>query len=86
MPIDGWGHGPGHPKSGACQSVGAIRSWVRDPLAETAGSWRGSVKLLVGEAKALGVLGPVLGPWWVQLGPGISGCKALGVLELVLAY
>lgn len=66
--------------------VGVIRSWVRDPLAERAESWRGSIKLLVGDAKALGVLGPLLGHWWVQLGPRISGCRDLGVLELVLAY
>ena len=45
-------------------------------LAATAG-------LLVGGP---GILGQVSVPWWVELGPRISDCRALGFLDLVLAH
>ena len=41
---------------------------------------------LVGRVGVKGVLGLVPAHWWVKLGSGVCGCRALGVLDLVLAH
>ena len=58
---------------------------ILESLAEGSRGPRAGVSLLVGRAKAQGFLGLVLAHWWVEPYPGNSGCRALRVLELVLA-
>lgn len=81
----GGGHGPGPPKSGACQLVGNQLPGLR-PTGRRAGSLGGVVNcwwvVLAPGCSGRTIAGSLVG----AAGPRISGCRALGVLELVLAY
>ena len=65
--------------------------WLRDPrcLSATVGLLvgvagpRASASPLVGGAEAQEVPGLMLPHWYMEAGPSFSGCRALGVLELV---
>ena len=40
----------------------------------------------MGRARAQEILGLVPSHWWVDLGPGVSGCRGLGILDTVLSH
>ena len=71
---------------GSCQLTAG---WSRVPRALAAGPWGSQgwyVSPLMGRAGAQGVLGMVPAHWWVELGPRVSGCRALAVPALVPAH
>ena len=79
-PAGGWSWGQESPGTVVHSLVGGVRSW--DVWLWWSRGLGAHVGLLVGEARAQGVLGLVLAHWWAEPGHRVSGCRALGIPDL----
>ena len=87
-PAGTWSQGPQSPEACTSLLVGGLSlglmlatcrwSWVLESLIEwPRGPWSG-VNLLEDRVRVQVVQGLVLAPWWLELWPRVSGCRAWG--------